>query len=125
MAGDNDAVMFNGYVNQYVHNPLQVATGERVRFWVADIGPNKPLCFHIVGAQFDTAYKEGTYLLHNGRGPLDAEDYDAGGSQALDLLPAHGGFVEWICPEAGHYTIVHPGLADAEHGDKGIVEVTE
>lgn len=125
MAADDDAVMFNGYVNQYVHNPLHVTTGERVRFWVADIGPNKPLSFHIVGGQFDTVYKEGTYLLHNGRGPLDPEDYDAGGSQALDLLPAQGGFVELDFPEAGHYTIVNHVMADAEHGAKGIVEVTE
>lgn len=125
LAADDDAVMFNGYVNQYVHNPLQVAMGERVRFWVADIGPNKPLSFHIVGGQFDTVYKEGTYLLYNGRGPLDPEDYHAGGSQALDLLPAQGGFVELDFPEAGHYTIVNHVMADAEHGATAIVEVTD
>ena len=125
MAAEFDAVMFNGYVNQYVDNPLQVATGERVRFWVLNNGPNKPLSFHIVGGQYDTVYKEGTYLLRDGRGPLDPADYHDGGSQALDLLPAQGGFVELDFPEAGHYTMVNHIMADAEHGAKGIVEVRD
>lgn len=125
LAGDADAVMFNGYVNQYVDNPLEVSTGDRVRFWVLDIGPNKPLSFHIVGGQFDTVFKEGTYLLRNGRGPLDPADYADGGSQALGLVPSQGGFVELDFPEAGHYTIVNHIMADAEHGAKAIVEVTD
>src|SRR5699024_9354654 len=82
LAAQADAVMFNGYVNQYIDNPLQVTTGDRVRFWVLNHGPNKPLSFHIVGGQFDTVYKEGTYQLRNGRGPLDPADYDDGGAQA-------------------------------------------
>lgn len=125
LSATSDAMMFNGYVNQYVDNPLQVATGDRVRFWVMNIGPNKPLSFHIVGGQFDTVYKEGTYFLRNGRGALDPADYDAGGAQALSLLPAQGGFVELNFPEAGHYTMVNHIMADAEHGAKGIVEVTD
>src|SRR5699024_1615058 len=90
LAGHSDAVMFNGYVNQYMDRPLKVTTGQRARFWVLNIGPNKPLSFHIVDGQFDTVYKEGTYLLRSGRGPLDPPGYDAAGSQALDLLPAQG-----------------------------------
>ena len=125
LAAQADAVMFNGYVNQYIDNPLQVTTGDRVRFWVLNHGPNKPLSFHIVGGQFDTVYKEGTYQLRNGRGPLDPADYDDGGAQALDLMPAQGGFIELDFPEAGHYTMVNHIMADAEHGAKGIVEVTD
>ena len=125
LAAQADAVMFNGYVNQYIDNPLQVTTGDRVRFWVLNNGPNKPLSFHIIGGQFDTVYKEGTYQLRNGRGPLDPADYDDGGAQALDLMPAQGGFIELDFPEAGHYTMVNHIMADAEHGAKGIVEVTD
>ncbi|MPV50376.1 multicopper oxidase domain-containing protein [Pseudactinotalea sp. HY160] len=122
---DVDAVMFNGFVNQYVDNPLQARVGERVRFWLLDVGPNRPLSFHIVGAQFDTVYKEGTYLLKDGRGPLDPPGYDAGGSQALDLLAAQGGFVETVFVEAGHYSMINHVMADAERGARGIVEVSE
>ncbi|OAV53333.1 multicopper oxidase domain-containing protein [Enteractinococcus helveticum] len=125
LAGQSDAVMFNGYVNQYIANPLEVTTGDRVRFWVLNNGPNKPLSFHIVGGQYDTVYKEGTYQLRNGRGALDPAEYDDGGAQALDLMPAQGGFVELDFPEAGHYTMVNHIMADAEHGAKGIVEVTD
>ena len=122
---DVDAVMFNGYVNQYVDRPIEAKVGERVRFWVLDIGPNRALSFHIVGGQFTTVYKEGTYLLRNGRGPMDPEDYDAGGSQALDLLAAQGGFVELDFLEAGHYPMLNHVMTDAERGAMGIVEVTE
>jgi len=125
LSDNADAVMFNGYVNQYLDRPIEVATGDRVRFWVLDIGPNRPLSFHIVGGQFDTVYKEGTYLLRDGRGPLDPPDYAAGGSQAVDLLPAQGGFVEIEFPEAGHYTMVNHVMADAEQGASGIVEVRD
>lgn len=123
LSDDADAVMFNGYVNQYIDQPITVTTGDRVRFWVLDIGPNRPLSFHIIGGQFDTVYKEGTYLLRNGRGPMDPPDYTAGGSQALDLLPGQGGFVEVEFPETGHYTMVNHVMADAEQGASGIVEV--
>jgi nitrite reductase (NO-forming) len=124
-ADQPDAIMFNGYDNQYVDHPLTAKVGERVRFWVLDIGPNRPLSFHIVGAQFDTVYKEGTYLLKDGRGPLDPPGTTTGGSQALGLLAAQGGFVETVFPEAGHYSMVNHIMADAERGARGIVAVTQ
>jgi len=124
-ANQADAVMFNGLVGQYVDRPLTAKVGERVRFWVLDIGPNRPLSFHIVGTQFDTVYKEGTHLLKNGRGPLDPPDYHSAGSQALGLLPAQGGFVETTFPAPGHYTILNHIAADAETGARGIITVTK
>ncbi|WP_289020240.1 multicopper oxidase domain-containing protein [uncultured Ornithinimicrobium sp.] len=124
-ANQADAMMFNGLVGQYVDRPLTAKVGERVRFWVLDIGPNRPLSFHIVGTQFDTVYKEGTHLLKNGRGPLDPPDYHSAGSQALGLLPAQGGFVETTFPAPGHYTILNHIAADAETGARGIITVTK
>lgn len=56
---------------------------------------------------------------------MDPENYDAGGSQALDLLAAQGGFVELDFVEAGHYPMVNHVMTDAERGAMGIVEVTE
>ncbi|HKX66282.1 MAG TPA: multicopper oxidase domain-containing protein [Intrasporangium sp.] len=125
MAETPDAVVFNGHANQYVDHPLEARVGERVRIWVLDVGPNRPSSFHVVGGQFDTVYKEGTYLLRNGRGPLDPPGTTTGGSQALDLAAAQGGFVELSFPEPGHYPVVNHVMVDAERGARGIVEVTD
>lgn len=46
---NHDAVVFNGYVNQYRHRPIAVNPGERVRVCVLDAGPSENSAFHIVG----------------------------------------------------------------------------
>jgi nitrite reductase (NO-forming) len=120
-AGTPDFVVFNGVANGYDTAAMSARVGERVRFWVLDVGPNRASSFHVVGAQFDTAYREGAYLLRRGRGALDTHD---GGSQALGLGPAEGGFVETVFPEAGRYPVVTHVMADAERGAHGYVQVT-
>jgi nitrite reductase (NO-forming) len=107
-----DAVMFDGYVNQYDHAPIQVRTGERIRVWVIDAGPEFGTSFHVVGTQFDTVFKEGAYVLR----PGNAEH---GAAQTLDLAPAQGGFVEFTLPAAGHYPFIDHAMVDAEHGAHG------
>ena len=111
-----DAVVFNGYANQYDHRPLTARVGERVRIWVLDAGPDRATAFHVVGGQFDTVYAEGGYRLR--------PDAGAGGSQSLALAPSQGGFVELSFPEAGHYPFVSHSMVDAERGAHGIVTVT-
>ena len=120
-----DAVVFNGHANQYVDHPLEARVGERVRIWVLDIGPNRPTSFHVVGGQFDTVYKEGTYLLKNGRGALDPPGATTGGAQSLDLAAAQGGFVELSFPEPGNYPVVSHIMVDAERGARGFIEVRD
>ncbi len=110
-----DLFAFNGVANQYDLSPLAARVGERVRFWVLDAGPNRPTSFHVVGAQFDTAYAEGAWLLRPGA--------TRGGSQTLSLGPSQGGFVETVFDEAGHYPFVSHVMADAERGAHGIVQV--
>ncbi|WP_040583552.1 hypothetical protein, partial [Sedimentibacter sp. B4] len=61
--GEPDEVVFNGVANGYDSTPLTARVGERVRFWVLDAGPNRATSFHVVGAQFDTTFSEGAYLL--------------------------------------------------------------
>ncbi|MDO5627906.1 MAG: multicopper oxidase domain-containing protein, partial [Mobilicoccus sp.] len=112
-----DLVVFNGYADQYVHRPLEASVGETVRFWVLDIGPNRPTSFHVIGGQFDTVYHEGAYLLRDGR---DALGGSSGGSQAIGLQAAQGGFVEMTPTEAGRYPFVSHIMVDAERGAKGI-----
>ena len=116
-----DKVVFNGIANQYDQEPFAAKVGERVRFWVLDAGPNRPSSFHIVGGQFDTVWSEGHYLLRNGRGAFGDT---GGGSQALGLQPAQGGFVELSFPEVGHYPVVSHVMVDAERGAHGIVAVS-
>ena len=117
-----DYVVFNGIANAYDSEQFEARVGERVRFWVLAAGPNRLSAFHIVGSQFDTVYFEGGYLLNRGR---DAFGNPSGGSQALGLLPAQGGFVEAVFPEAGHYPVVSHLMVDAERGAHGFVNVTE
>lgn len=50
-----DHVVFNGYANQYVENPIPVKVGEPIRLFVVNAGPNVWSSFHVVGAIFDRA----------------------------------------------------------------------
>jgi nitrite reductase (NO-forming) len=112
-----DAVVFNGYYNQYKFAPISdVKAGERVRIWVLDAGPSDISSFHIVGTIFDTVFKEGAYLVR----PGNAEQ---GGSQALDLTPAQGGFVELSFAKPGMYVMVTHKFSDASAGALGVFQV--
>ena len=110
-----DAVVFNGYANQYKTSPLEARVGERVRIWLLDAGPNRASSFHVIGGQFDTTWAEGRYLL-------DGSD-PATGAQVMPLAPAQGGFVELEFPEAGNYPFVSHSMVDAERGAAGVFSV--
>ncbi|MGH9231999.1 MAG: multicopper oxidase domain-containing protein [Acidimicrobiales bacterium] len=112
-----DAVVFNGYVNQYLHAPIRVEPGERVRAWVIDDGPSENSSFHVVGTVFDTVFREGAYTLR--------PDSSRGGAQALDLQPAQGGFVEFTFDEAGLYPIVTHKFANVGKGALGLFQAGE
>lgn len=118
MAADAwDAVVFNGYVNQYLHAPIRVEPGQRVRAWLLDAGPSENSSFHVVGTIFDTVYKEGAYLLR--------PDGSNGGSQTFDLQPAQGGFVEFTFDEAGLYPIVTHKFSNVVKGALGLFQAGE
>jgi nitrite reductase (NO-forming) len=106
-----DAIMFNGYVNQYANAPIRVDPRDRIRAWVVDAGPSESSSFHVIGTIFDSVYKEGHYELQ--------PDATRGGSQALDLQPAQGGFVEFTLEKPGVYPFLTHKLADASKGALG------
>jgi nitrite reductase (NO-forming) len=106
-----DAIMFNGYVNQYANAPIRVEPHDRIRAWVVDAGPSESSSFHVIGTIFDSVYKEGHYELR--------PDATRGGSQALDLQPAQGGFVEFTLEKPGVYPFLTHKLADASKGALG------
>lgn len=118
-AGDPTLVVFNGYAHQYRDRPLEVSTGDRVRVWVLDAGPNRSSSFHVVGGQFDTVYREGDWTLRDGGST------GTGGAQVLALGAAEGGFVELTFPEAGTYPFVTHVMGDAERGALGRFLVTD
>ncbi|MBD9698289.1 multicopper oxidase domain-containing protein [Flavimobilis sp. GY10621] len=113
-----DLVTFNGYAHQYAYDPIEARTGDRLRIWVLAAGPNVGTSFHVVGGQFDTVFHEGTYRLRPGNAAR-------GGSQALGLSVAQGGFVELVMPEAGTYPFVSHVMSDAEKGATGRIHVTD
>jgi len=110
-----DAVVFNGYHNQYKHAPIRVDADKVYRVWVIDDGPSENSAFHIVGTIFDTVFKEGSYLLQ--------PDETSGGSQVLDLQPAQGGFVEFSFAEDGLYPFVTHKFSNAGKGALGFFAV--
>ncbi|HLF39915.1 MAG TPA: multicopper oxidase domain-containing protein [Acidimicrobiia bacterium] len=112
-----DAVVFNGYVNQYSLAPIRVEPGQRIRAWVLDAGPSENASFHIVGTIFDTMFKEGAYTLR--------PDAGRGGAQTLDLQPAQGGFVEFTFDEAGLYPFVTHKFSNVMRGALGIFQAGE
>jgi len=112
-----DAVVFNGYVNQYVNAPIRVEPGQTIRAWVLDAGPSENSSFHVIGTIFDTVYKEGRYELR--------PDATRGGSQTMDLQPAQGGFVEFSLAEPGTYPFLTHKLASASKGALGYFQAGE
>ncbi len=109
-----DYVVFNGVASQYGDHPLEVGTGERVRFFVLNAGPNVDSSFHIVGTIFDTVIKEGVALHRD-----NPEHY---GSQAVDLAPAQGAIVELSTAEDGLYPIVTHAFNFPGRGALGILK---
>jgi Putative multicopper oxidases len=108
-------VVFNGRAAQYKAHPLQVAPGDRVRFYVVNAGPNFDSDFHIVGTIFDRVYPDGNtaHVLE--------------GVQTY-LVPAGGGVVfETVFDKqtngTGLYPFVTHSFADAEKGAVGMIQV--
>jgi len=109
-----DLVVFNGVAAQYLDHPLAVGTGETVRVFLLNTGPNVDSSFHIVGTIFNTVIKEGIALL-----PGNAGNY---GAQAVDLSPAQGAIIEFTTAEDGLYPIVTHAFNFVGLGAIGLVQ---
>src|SRR3990170_4939752 len=109
-----DLVVFNGVASQYKDHPLAVGTGETVRVFLLDAGPNVDSSFHIVGTIFNTVIKEGIALLAGNPGNW--------GAQAVDLSPAQGAIIEFTTAEDGLYPIVTHAFNLVGLGAIGLVQ---
>jgi nitrite reductase (NO-forming) len=78
-----DYVVFNGSVNALTgDNALQARTGETVRLYVGNGGPNLSSSFHVIGEVFDNVYTEGgTRAQHN----VQTTAIPAGGSTIVEF----------------------------------------
>ncbi|MGH2463217.1 MAG: multicopper oxidase domain-containing protein [Candidatus Limnocylindria bacterium] len=109
-----DYVVWNGVANQYADSPLQVETGDRVRIFVLNAGPNIDSSFHVVGTIFSNVIKEGVRLTPGNRGNF--------GSQAVDLSPAQGAIIEMVMPEDGLYPMVTHAFNFVGRGALGLFQ---
>lgn len=99
---------FNGKVGQYIVRPIHVKTGERVRLYFLNVGPNNISSFHIIGTILDKVWFDGN----------PANQFT--GMQAVLVGPAQGAIMEFILPEKGKYTFVDHSFANAEMGAAGV-----
>lgn len=109
-----DFVMFNGVAFQYKDHPIEVPTGDTVRFYVLDVGPSIDSSFHIVGTIFHDVIKEGIHLVAGNDGNW--------GSQAVDLAPAQGAIIELTTAEDGLYPIVTHAFNFPGRGAVGLLQ---
>lgn len=108
-------VVFNGRAFQYKAHPLNVAVGDRVRFFVVNAGPSLTSEFHIVGAVFNRVYPDGN--------PAHALE----SVQTWSVPPGGGAVFETVFEEGGSgegwYPFVSHAFADAEKGAVGLIQV--
>lgn len=103
----------NGSVGGLIDHPLLAKAGDKVRFYVLNVGPNETSSFHVVGTLFDDVYLDGNPFNH------------LKGMQTV-LLPAGGAaIVEFIVPQVGSYSIVNHQFNDATKGASGVLKVTK
>ena len=109
-----DYVVWNGVANQYADNPIVVGTGDRVRVFVLNAGPNVDSSYHVVGTIFSSVIKEGLHLSVGNPGSW--------GSQAVDLSPAQGAIIEFVMPEDGLYPMVTHAFNFVGRGALGLFQ---
>ncbi|MGV3527452.1 MAG: multicopper oxidase domain-containing protein [Flavisolibacter sp.] len=102
-------VAFNGKSGQYITKPIHAKTGERIRLYFLNVGPNNISSFHVIGTIFDKVWMDGN--------PKN----EMVGMQAVLVGPAQGAVVEFVLPEKGRYTFLDHSFANAELGAAGVI----
>ncbi|WP_416190889.1 copper-containing nitrite reductase [Neisseria sp. CCUG12390] len=94
VAEEPEYVVFNGHVGAIAgENALKAKTGETVRMYVGNGGPNLVSSFHVIGEIFDKVYVEGGKLINE--------------NVQSTIVPAGGAaIVEFKVDIPGSYTLV-------------------
>ena len=105
-------VVFNGKVGALMgEGALRAKTGETVRLFVGNIGPNLVSSFHVIGEVFDNVYREGSLS-------------EPGHNIQTTLIPSGGaGTVEFRLEVPGDYTIVDHSIFRINKGAMGQIHV--
>jgi nitrite reductase (NO-forming) len=110
-------VVFNGRPDSMVGDRTlgtfddAISTGETVRLFVGNIGPNLVSSFHVIGEIFDTVYVEGSFALENH-------------SVQSTVVPAGGAAgVEFRVEVPGTYVIVDHSIFRTHKGALGTLAV--
>ena len=106
-------VVFNGRVASLVGDgALKAKTGERVRIFFGNAGPNLISSFHVIGEIFDNVYREADLVSPPAH------------SVQTTLVPAGGAtVVEFGVEVPGDYTLVDHAIFRIEQGAVGFLKV--
>ena len=108
-------IVFNGkWGSLNDDNALQAKTGERVRIYFGNGGPNKTSSFHVIGALFEKLYREGGGL----------PDHPEINVQTTSVPPGSGSIVEFTPVVPGNYTLVDHAIFRIQKGASGTLHVT-
>ncbi len=113
MHEDPPYVVFNGAVNSLNKDKaLQAKTGETVRIYFADGGPNLISSFHVIGEIFDKAWNYGS----TGSAPLT-------GVQTLLVPPGGAAVAQFKVDVPGDYKLVDHAIERVSKGAVGTLHV--
>ena len=106
-------VVFNGRVSALVgDHALKAKTGEQIRIFFGNGGPNLISSFHVIGEIFDRVYREGDLMSPPAR------------SVQTTLVPPGGATVVQFGVEVqGNYTLVDHAIFRIEQGAVGYLQV--
>ncbi len=105
-------VLFNGKVGALMGDgALQAKTGETVRLFVGNIGPNLVSSFHVIGEVFDRVYREGSLS-------------DPNHNVQTTLIPSGGAStVEFKVDVPGNFTLVDHSIFRINKGALGTLHI--
>jgi len=109
-----DFVVFNGKESSLTtDSPLQARTGESVRIYFGNAGPNLTSSFHVIGGIFEKVYRDADLVSPPARF-LQTISVPPGGASVVDLKP--------VVP--GTYTLVDHAIFRLDKGCVGYLNVT-
>jgi copper-containing nitrite reductase len=110
---DADLVVFNGKEGAMTRDaPLKAQTGDRVRIYFGNAGPNLTSSLHLIGGIFDRVYRDGDLVSHPGRF-IQTISVPPGGSSIVDM--------HMLIP--GTYALVDHALFRLDKGCVGFLNV--
>ncbi|MGQ0796557.1 MAG: multicopper oxidase domain-containing protein [Methanobacteriota archaeon] len=105
-------VVFDGYVNRYIAEPLEVDVDDVVRVHFLNAGPSLWSAFHVIGTVFDRVWIDGN--------PRNVQF----GVQTVNVPPSGAVIVDFTFAQAGQNPFVTHSFADASKGAVGLFNVT-